>query len=162
MMYLFLPMMYLLGKTPTSSVDLSDLGSHGKRIFPTPHTKIFLYSIEQLNDSDEGRARNFRLDLQRFLRLKSPLEPFKKENTNRVRREESINICDVRFNELRKLLVKQGKNTARWIRDQLLKSEDIYVGGRNHFIRLLETFEHDPCLKIGHANFNGRPINRRD
>ena len=102
----------------------------------TCHKSLILF---YLGDSDEGRARNFRLDLERFFRLDSPLSPFPKENTNRVQREESIDICGTRFNELRKLLTKQGKSTARWIRDELLKSEDILVGGRNHFIQLLDT-----------------------
>jgi len=147
-----------LGKTPLSSTDLIDLGSHGSRLTPTRY-KLFLYSIEQLNDSNEERARNFRLDLERFLRLKSPLEPFPNENSNRVKHDDTIDICDPLFNDLRKLLTKQGKNTARWIRDELLKSEDIFVGGRNHFIRLLDSWQHDPCLKSVHStNFNGRPI----
>lgn len=159
-----------LGKTPLSSADLSDLGSHGKRLSPT-RLKIFLFSMEQLSDPNEVRASEFRSDLQRFLRLESPFDPFPHANTNRVRSKESIDICDVSFIELRKLLTKQGKITAQWIRDQLLKSEDIIVGSRAYFISLIETWGDDPCLNngnhtnLGHENNHTVPksvVNRND
>lgn len=137
-----------LGKTPMRPLDLNDLGSHGKRMTPTKY-KVFLYSVEQLDDPNKDRVNAFRKDLQRFLRLESPLAPFEKENSNRVIRPESINICDARFNELRKILTRQGKNTMRWIRDQFLLSEDVFVSDEEHFVSLLETWSVDPCTNFG-------------
>lgn len=147
-----------LGKAPLTSSNLNDLGAHKKILSPNK-LKVFLYSIEQLNDADERRSHNFRSDLQTFLQLESPIEPFPMENSNRVKRKESIDICDDQYRGLRKLLTEQGKNTARWIQSELFKSEDVFVGGRNHFLLLLESWGHDPCLKFAHAtNFNGRPV----
>ncbi|KAL7551465.1 hypothetical protein ACHAWF_014653 [Thalassiosira exigua] len=136
-----------LAKTPLWPEHLAELGSRLRRISPNPF-KVFIYTMEQLNDKDERRANAFRSDLQQFLRLENPLEPFSKENINHVTHEESIDICEERFNPLRDVLVRQGNITAQWIRDQLLKSEDIYVGGRQRFVELISTWGNDPCKLV--------------
>jgi hypothetical protein len=46
-----------------------------KRISPNPF-KVFIYTVAQLNDQNLKRGAQFRLDLQEFLRLKTPLVDF--------------------------------------------------------------------------------------
>lgn len=133
-----------LGKTPMSPTDLSDLASHKKRLTPTRY-KIFLYSIEQLEDSDEQRSAVFRSDLQRFLRLEQPFPPFRKENVNRVTNPETIDICDEEFARLRSILVRQGKKTMNWIQEFIL-SDDVVVSSETYFRSLVQTWSDDPCL----------------
>ena len=127
-----------------SPKDLLDLASHNKRLTPTKY-KIFIYSIEQLEDDNEERSAAFRSDLQRFLRLEQPFPPFRKENINRVKKPESIDICDKEYDGLRKLLVRQGKKTMGWMHEFLL-SDDVFVSCRDYFLSLIETWGDDPCL----------------
>lgn len=133
-----------LGKTPMSPKDLSELASHNKRLTPTRY-KIFLYSIEQLEDDDEDRSAIFRSDLQRFLRLEQPFPPFRKENVNKVINPETIDICDQEFAKLRGLLRDQGRKTLNWIQEFIL-SDDVVVSSENYFRSLLQTWGDDPCV----------------
>ncbi|KAL3775095.1 hypothetical protein ACHAWO_000775 [Cyclotella atomus] len=134
-----------LGKTPMSPIDLNDLATHKKRLTPTRY-KIFLYSIEQLEDSNEERSAIFRADLQRFLRLEQPFPPFRKENVNRIVNPETINICDEQYAQLRSLLVNQGKKTMNWMQEFLL-SEDVVVSSKEYFRSLVQSWGEDPCLR---------------
>jgi hypothetical protein len=104
-----------------------------------------LYSIEQLEDSNEERSAIFRADLQRFLRLEQPFPPFRKENVNRVVNPETINICDEQYAQLRSLLVNQGKKTMNWMQEFLL-SEDVVVSSKEYFRSLVQSWGEDPCL----------------
>ena len=106
--------------------------------------KIFLYSIEQLEDNNERRAAAFRSDLQRFLRLEQPFPPFAKENINQVKKPETINICDDNYGELRAILVRQGRKTMNWMQLFLL-SDDVVVSSEDFFRSLIETWGNDPC-----------------
>jgi hypothetical protein len=124
-------------------VDLSDLARHGKRLTPTRY-KVFLYSIEQLDDDNEERAEAFRLDLQRFLRLGEPFPAFRKENMNRMIKPETIDICGERFRELRTILIQQGNNTMKWMKD-FIQSDDVFVGGKEYFVSLIHKWGDDPC-----------------
>ena len=132
-----------LGKTQMSPKDLLDLASHNKRLTPTKY-KIFIYSIEQLEDDNKERSALFRSDLQRFLRLEQPFPPFRKENINHVKKPESIDICDKEYDQLRKLLVRQGKKTMGWMQEFVL-SDDVFVSGREFFLSLIQTWGDDPC-----------------
>lgn len=133
-----------LGKTPMSPVDLNDLASHKKRLTPTRY-KIFLYSIEQLEDDNKRRSDAFRSDLQHFLRLEQPFRPFQKENVNRVKRNETIDICKNEHAELRQVLVKQGQKTMVWMKE-FIDSDDVFVSHRDYFLSLIATWGDDPCL----------------
>ena len=132
-----------LGKTPMSPVDLNDLASHNKRLTPTNY-KIFLYSIEQLEDQHKQRSEAFRSDLQHFLRLKQPFKPFQKENVNTVKRNETIDICKNEYAELRNVLVKQGQKTMNFIK-AFIDSDDVFVSDKDYFLSLIATWGNDPC-----------------
>ena len=139
-----------LGKTELTSEQLIGLGIKGRRLSPTPF-KIFLYSLEQLNDSDEERSHEFRRDLKNFLELKHDILPFSHENLNNFvgkdRLPETIDICDGRYQELRRLLLKQGERTKNWIQRKFLESNDVIVGGKENFLRIIKDWDKDPCLR---------------
>jgi hypothetical protein len=107
--------------------------------------KIFLYSIEQLDDDNQQRAAAFRVDLQQFLRLEQPFPPFRKENMNRVKKPETINICDEEYSDVRAVLVKQAKKTMSWMQEFIL-SEDVFVSRKDYFLSLVQTWGDDPCI----------------
>jgi hypothetical protein len=111
--------------------------------------KIFMYSIEQLDDPNEERAAGFRQDMQDFLGLQKPLDSFSRENVNHFKGEkahdETIDICDERYKELRFHMAARGKQTQLWIRDEFLKSPDVFVGDEARFLELIQTWGGDPC-----------------
>lgn len=138
-----------LGKTNVTIDDLSQLaGRPNMAIRPSPF-KIFLYSVEQLEDTNEKRAASFRNDMQKFLGIRNSLPPFGHENLNHFvgakAHPETIDICRAQYSEIRKILVSQGLKTQEWIRNQLLESPDVTAGGASHFVDLLETWGTDPC-----------------
>jgi hypothetical protein len=77
-----------LGKTPLSTGDVLQMEKSSydpktnvknyyfeKRVSPNPF-KVFIYTPEQLGDRNATRQEKFCTDLQRFLRLDSPISPF--------------------------------------------------------------------------------------
>lgn len=139
-----------LGKTRISSEQKIELFDHQLATKPTFH-KVFLYSVDQLEDTHEERSSVFRRSMADFLGLKKTVEPFKHENKNwligKHGFKESINICDAEFQEIRNGLVLQGKATAEWIRDRFLESNDVTVANKDHFIETLEQWGTDPCTE---------------
>jgi hypothetical protein len=126
-----------LGKTETSKEP------------PTPF-KIFLYTLEQMEDESEDRKASLRKMLGSFLELKKPIEPLPKANQNVfVGKEgfaETINICDAKHDKLRSVLVENGKETQRWILDEFLKSPDVTVANEAHFHQIVSQWGLDPCV----------------
>jgi len=114
-------------------------------------SKVFLYSIEQLDDENEWRAKSFRKNLQTFLGLKRPFGPFTRENVNGHRTSlkypEHINICDSEHNVLRSYFLFRARETQRWLREEFIASGDVVLGDREHFLALIDTWTRDPCTK---------------
>jgi len=137
-----------LGKVELSGQELTHLTSKGRQMAEIPY-QIFLYSIEQLDDTDEKRSAVFSNDMQRFLGLDEPIS-FTRENVNHFvgakRHPETIDICEPRFDSLRSLLVEQGSITSTWILEQFVVHDDVLVGGSTQYFRdLLSTWGNDPC-----------------
>ncbi|KAL7576322.1 hypothetical protein ACA910_018141 [Epithemia clementina (nom. ined.)] len=124
---------------------------------------IFLYFLEQIDDTDNLRAAEFRQDLSRYLGLVTPLSMMGKENVNRFvsgpeRHQEIISICDDKFKAVRRQLVIDSAATANWIqkllRPNLTRSDDsigmnaatqVAVSNLAFVDTILETWKHDPC-----------------
>lgn len=140
-----------LGKIEVEPSDLVLLGKAGRRIFPSKF-KVFLYSIEQLEDDNEDRSKSFRRDLQTFLGLDNDIESIPKSNVNHFvgesKHPETINICDEKYSKLRSILIKNGSKSNRWLRSEFAHHMDVTVGGRNHFLRIIDSWEADPCLRV--------------
>ena len=112
-------------------------------------SRIFIYDIEQLADSDDERAANFRSDMQNFLELSEPLNPFPHENVNMRKKEhnhsEYIDICHSTHDALRKLLLTQAKETEKWIKEEFIPSPDVIVGGKDYFLEIVSRWSIDYC-----------------
>jgi hypothetical protein len=113
--------------------------------------KVFLYTLEQMEDENEDRRETFREMLGSFLELKHQLPPLKAANKNhhvgKKAFDETIDICDSKYDQLRSVLVKNGKETQRWIRQELLQSPDVTVANGGHFHEILEQWGLDPCIQ---------------
>ena len=140
-----------LGKIEVEPSDLVLLGKAGRRIFPSKF-KVFLYSIEQLEDDNDERSKAFRRDLQTFLGLGYDIESIPKSNVNHFvgesKHPETINICDEKYSKLRSILITNGSKSNRWLRSEFVHHMDVTVGGRNHFLRIIDSWEADPCLRV--------------
>jgi len=130
----------------------NELDSYELRISTNP-LKVFIYTIEQLEDTNTKRRLQFEKDIQSFLNLQDPLNHFAsetKENVNDSSYPESINICDSEYKRIRKKLIRQGTKSSEWIREKFIKSKDVTVSDVSYFESMLKTWSEDPC------DFDGR------
>lgn len=125
----------------------NELDSYELRLSPNP-LKVFIYTIEQLEDTNTQRRLQFEKDIQSFLNLQHPLKHFAsetKENVNNSSYPESINICDSEYKRIRKKLIRQGTKSSEWIREKFIKSKDVTVSDVSYFESMLKTWSEDPC-----------------
>jgi hypothetical protein len=147
-----------LGKTPMTSQSELDLLQLGLDPVKTPVGKVFLYEVSQLSESEDGggsRSTQFRDDLRDFLELTQDIPPFPTVNTagkfdhlapiKQQVDKEKIDICDPEHDEIREVLLEKAKLSSRWIRSFFLQSDDVVVSSRQHFRKILDTWNHDPC-----------------
>ena len=119
-----------------------------KRISPNKF-KVFIYEVGQLHDKNQARQRQFQLDLQEFLQLETPLIDFNKvvavnsEKSSQYR--EHMDICDPRYADIRRRLLKQGRRTSQWINRKFIASSEVVVSNKEHFSSLLDSWGNDPC-----------------
>lgn len=147
-----------LGKVPLTSHEMFNMklvnNVHGIMSTTSHHRekplKVFLYSKEQIKDSNVQRRLQFQETLQEFLNLDSPLlqhdiasEP--KVNVNTFEHNENIDICGENYTNIRNTLVWQGKHASEWIRNKFMKSEDVIVSDVDFMNESLETWGVDPC-----------------
>lgn len=113
-----------------------------------PPPKIFLYTLEQMKDETENKA--LRETLASFLELKHPIQPLPQVNVNPhvgdQGYEETIDICDSRYDELRSILTSNGRKTQQWIRDNLLPNAT--VANLEGFVNMLKQWGTDPCKVV--------------
>jgi len=118
-----------------------------KQISPNPF-KVFIYTVGQLQDKNATRDAQFRLDLQEFLGLKTPIIGFNEVAPN-VRNStiypEHMDICEPRYKRIRSQLLKHGKETSRWINDKFTESSDVVVSSKDYFASVVSTWGDDPC-----------------
>ena len=114
---------------------------------PSTPFKVFLYTIEQMHDSSEDRRLAFRNALGSFLGLEKSIPALPNSNHQSKSYDETIDICDSKYDEVRRVLVKNGKETQRWILEDFIHSPDVTVANKGHFHELLESFGIDPCLQ---------------
>jgi hypothetical protein len=135
------------GKTRMAEAGLEHLV--GLKDMAVSKAKVFLYTLDQLNESSVRRSKPFRRDLQTFLGLEKPLEPLGHENLNSfVGKEaypETVDLCEDTHSSLRKELLARGKQMASWIRDEFMQSPDVTVGNANQFLKSLASWSVDPC-----------------
>jgi hypothetical protein len=117
---------------------------------PTPF-RVFLYTLEQMEDENENRERKWRETLGSFLELKHQIQPLQAANVNAFQGEkgfdETINICDTKYDNLRSVLVENGRESQRWIVEEFLQNPDVTVANAEHFGEILVQWGLDPCVK---------------
>ena len=139
-----------MGKTPMTIEQMNEFVDldYDLAIQPTK-MPVFLYTVDQLDDSNKKRSASFRSQMQEFLGLSQPIAPFGHENTNHATGEsayeETISICDEQWAPLRARLLHQGTKTAQWLRDSFLQNPEVHVANKEHFFRSLESWGTDPC-----------------
>lgn len=143
-----------LGKTPMKSKDEKALLQHDMSIDPMPN-KVFIMEQRQIIYNHPS-AQNFTKDVHDFLGLKKPLtdlQPYVPpadkyaEFSNKEAVKHLIHICDEEHDDVRRELVKIGKEAAKWITEYFIESEDVFVSSREEFIKLMQDWGQDPCEK---------------
>lgn len=138
-----------LGKTNMTTVELEELKCNPHMAVVPNSFKVFLYSLEQMEDVNTTRKQNFQHELKSFLDLSHPMN-IGHENLNafvgKNAHKETIDICDSKYEELRSELVSRGRESQLWLRDKFLKSPDVTVANRDHFLQTLQAWESDPCV----------------
>ena len=143
-----IPLMQL-GKTNMTTMDIAKLGLIAHSAVVPNKFKVFMYSLEQMKDTNETRTKNMRQELESFLDLKHPMKTFGHENINHFvgknAYKETIDICDDKYKDLRNEVVARGQETQFWLRNKFLKSPDVTIANREHFLELLNAWGSDPC-----------------
>lgn len=127
-------------------------------VVPNP---IFLYETNQLKFEDTHNSTTahysdqFRKDLQVQLGLDSPLDMAmsraKPDNSNfnprqqRRKDRHKIRICNKQYLPVREALMVIARRTSKWVRNDFLKSPDVFVSSPDHFVGLMEKWMTDPC-----------------
>ena len=140
-----------MGKTGLNTTQLQAFWDRDMLAVKPNHFPIFLYTIDQIDDTDPSRKRDFQSDLLRFLDLDASLLPEdighanKNRATGKAGHAETINICSTAYADIRATLLEQGAEAARWILDELVRSPDVYLSNMEHFRESLQKWSHDPC-----------------
>lgn len=141
-----------LGKASLDMKQLNAFVDHGMLAVKPNRLKIFLYVMDQIEDTDSTRKRSFQSNLLNFLDLDPNRLPqdFGHANMNKATGKsgypETIDICSSSFVDIRTLLVEQGAQAARWILDDFLASPDVQVANLQHFQESLQKWSEDPCV----------------
>ena len=145
-----------LSKTKLSIAQRKELNRQGRTVLPPNKIQIFLYSMEQLGDDDVQRSQTFRKDLQTFLNLTLPFQGnfpaenklkdlFTKKRRKKFHPPQHLDICSSEHAKLRTILIERAKRTKQWIIEEFGKSEDVTIGGKDHFFQLLDEWSKNPC-----------------
>lgn len=132
-----------LGKVPLGVEELKWLDKYNKPVVPTT-SKVLLYVQEQLKDNE--MATNLFQDMREFLGLEKPISYDASDGRLRSHhRPNTMDICEPKFTALRKVLIGSGKQSATWIKDNLVSSSDVVMGGKEGFLNMIENWSVDPC-----------------
>jgi hypothetical protein len=142
---LFLMQMGKTAITAEDMIEFADMQANYELAIRPTLAKVFLYTVDQLEDTDVKRSEQFRTDMKNYLELSQPIQPFGIENKNHVKHAESIDICDAKWATIRAKLVQQGAVTATWISEHFIHSTDVWVANQEHFVETLESWTRDPC-----------------
>lgn len=145
-----------LGKTNETALKGLDMNRMyalvaGAKVPPPLPNKIFLYDMDQLADQNKTRRTQFGKDLQHYLGLHEPMPDMVHENKGQVRnttntKQQGIDICDERHKNVRRELLKSGREASAWIRTYFLDAKDVHVSSREYLEEILASWALDPCV----------------
>lgn len=122
---------------------------------PLPNP-VFLFEINQLHEENATRKKAFRKDLSEFLGL-PPDQPLPSDIPHskpgrqwspklQAEKEASkIDICKDEYVDVRRVLLRQARTTALWLRRVMLPTGRVRVSTPEHFDKLLDSWMVDPC-----------------
>jgi hypothetical protein len=136
-----------LGKTNWTEPEENKLLNLSPRYNQITHipNPLFLYDVEQLYDTDVTRTAQFRVDLQQFLGLSTPLGSQEQQHVSSRGKVKALDICESNYDALRNELVAIGKRASLWIRKYLMEADTVTVSNPEHFQTILKTWQYDPC-----------------
>jgi hypothetical protein len=134
----------ILSRRPTS-INFTDI--------PYVPNPVFLFELDQLNDSNSTRVLQFRKDVTEYLGLRQLLPdlphhiPGKERDDEDQRRRDAmkINICDEQHRAVREELMVLARQSSWWIRKVFLNSPTVFVSSRDYFETILQGWMKDPC-----------------
>jgi hypothetical protein len=65
--------------------------------------------------------------------------------TQALKDSKTINICDLKYEKLRAVLMDIARPASIWIRKYFIESDEVIVSSPDYFKETLETWMHDPC-----------------
>jgi len=141
-----------LAKTSLNKNELNEMLNHEnlfpKNIMPNPY-KVFIYTVEQLQDKNKTRQVQFQTDLQHHLGLETSFLDFDKVPKANVQDstpyKEHIDICDSQYTAIRNKLLQQGRKSRDWIVNKFIMSSDVVVSDKDYFSSVLKEWGEDPC-----------------
>jgi len=141
-----------LAKTSLNKNELNEMLNHErlwpKDIRPNPY-KVFVYTVEQLQDKNKTRQVQFQTDIQHHLGLETPFLDFDEVPKANVHDstpyKEHIDICDSQYADIRDKLLQQGRKSRDWIVNKFIMSSDVVVSDKDYFSSVLKEWGVDPC-----------------
>ena len=140
-----------LGKTGMNATELRAFVDHDMLAIKPNRVRVFLYVLDQIEDSDIQRKQSWTRQLLEFLDLDPNLDQSKLGHANKNHANgisaypETINICSSSYDDIRLQLVAQGKVAAQWILQEFLDSPDVTMANSDHFKESLQSWSQDPC-----------------
>jgi hypothetical protein len=137
-------------------------------VAPLPNP-VFLFEINQLHEENATRKQAFQHDVSDFLGLPAdqPLsldlphsKPGKSWPASLQAEKDAakIDICEDQYVAIRRVLLRQARTTAVWLRRVLLPTGRVQVSDPEHFDRLLDQWMVDPCGPHESVNSAGKKI----
>ena len=126
------------------------------KVTPMPNP-IFLFEMNQLHEQNVTRKQIFQKDVSNFLDLdddhllsldmphSKPGKTWKDPQVAAAKEAAKIDICDDEHVDLRRVLLRNSRATAVWIRRVLLPTGRVRVSSPEYLDHLLEAWMHDPC-----------------
>ena len=136
-------------------------------VTPMPNP-VFLFEIGQLHETNQTRKQTFQQDVSNFLGLdEHPLSlelPHSKPGrtwdaaTQAKKDAAKIDICENQYADIRRILLRQSRTTAAWIRHVLLPTGRVRVSSPEYFDHLMDQWMVDPCGPHETTNTAGKKI----
>lgn len=146
-----------LGKTGNETIVPFVDSRYKKAIDVVPTSRrVFLYEVSQLSDKDEKRSLRLRQDLQRYLNLDKPIEPFiwfkpgknhSDESIKKAVDHRKIDICQ--HLEVKEALMRHAVQVSDWITTFFLDADGVFVSSKEHLRAILKNWKIDPCIERG-------------
>ena len=141
----------LLGKTPLDDDEQELLreflpNSTNYQEVPKLVNPIFLVESSQLDDTNQTRLEQLRVDLQNYLGLTEPISP-EVPHSNERKKHGPFDICDPEHSKIHDDTLHVARIASQWILRYFLPHPDVHVSSRAYLETLVQQWTVDPCLE---------------